>query len=458
MNDRPLSLWHDTLPSAEHIARPRLDIDLDTDVAIVGGGYTGLWTAYYLRKLKPDLSVTVLDANIAGFGASGRNGGWATAELAMGLDKMTALHGADKSKAMFRAMFDTIDEMQTVLTAELINCDFTKGGSLNAASHLVHIERLTAQRDAWRRHGFDENDIRWLNKSEVESRVNANGLLGANFHPHCAAIHPAKLVRGLAHAVERHGATIYENSPVKKILPHQVELDYATVRARFVIRATEGFTQSLHSHRRDLLPLYSYMVATEPLPDEVLRQLGWSGRETFKDARNLIIYAQITADGRIAFGGRGAPYHFGSAVKPEFDRDNTVHEKIVKSMHDLFPMVRDAKITHRWGGPLGVPRNWHSSVNFDPETGLASAGGYVGDGVAASNLAGRCLAHLIIGDGHPLTKLAWVQHRSRRWEVEPFRYIGVNGLLKLSDQMDKHERRTGKPDRIRKKILDFWVG
>lgn len=458
MNERPLSLWHDTLPSAEHIARQCLDRNLDTDVAIVGGGYTGLWTAYYLQQLRPDLSVTVLDANIAGYGASGRNGGWATAELAMGLDKMTALHGAEKSSAMFRAMFDTIDELQNVLTAESIDCDFVKGGSLNAASHPVHIERLTAQRDVWRRHGFGEDDIRWLNKNEVEDRLSANGLLGANFHPHCAAIHPAKLVRGLAQVVERSGATIYENSPVRKISPHRVELDKATVTARFVIRATEGFTRSLRSHRRNLLPLYSYMVATEPLPADVLRQLGWSGRETFKDARNLIIYSQITADGRIAFGGRGAPYHFGSAVKPEFDWDNAVHEKIVKSMHELFPMVRDAKITHRWGGPLGVPRNWHSFVNFDQVTGMASAGGYVGDGVAASNLAGRCLAHLINADDHPLTKLAWVQSRSRRWEVEPFRYLGVNGLLKLSDQMDKHERRTGKPDRIRKKILDFWVG
>lgn len=458
MIERPLSLWHDTLSSTEDVARPSVEGILDTDVAVVGGGYTGLWTAYYLQKLRPDLSVAVLDANFAGFGASGRNGGWATAELAMGLDKMTSLHGAERSSAMFRAMFDTIDELQHVLATESIDCDFVKGGSLNAASHPVHVDRLTAQRDVWRRHGFGEEDIRWLNKGEVEDRLSASGLLGANFHPHCAAIHPAKLVRGLAQVVERSGATIYENSRVRKISPHRVELDHASIRAKFVIRATEGFTQSLHSHRRNLLPLYSYMVATEPLPPEVLRQLGWSGRETFKDARNLIIYAQITADNRIAFGGRGAPYHFGSAVKPEFDWDNSVHEKIIRSMRELFPMVRDAKITHRWGGPLGVPRNWHSFVNFDQATGMGSAGGYVGDGVAASNLAGRCLAHLINDDGHPLTKLAWVQHRSRRWEVEPFRYLGVNGLLKLSDQMDKHERRTGKPDRIRRKILDFWVG
>ncbi len=458
MIDPPISLWHDMLPPDEHIARPSLDQDIECDVAIVGGGYTGLWTAYYLHKLQPDLSITVMDANIAGFGASGRNGGWATAELAMGLDKMTAIHGAEKSKEMFRAMFDTIDEMQNVLTAEAIDCDFVKGGSLNAASHEVQIERLNAQRDVWRRHGFGEDDIRWLSKSEVDSRIGAHGLLGANFHPHCAAIHPAKLVRGLARVVERNGTTIYESSPVRKISPHQVELDHAKVRARYVVRATEGFTRSLATHRRRLLPLYSYMVATEPLPRDVLAQLRWTGRETFKDARNLIIYAQITTDGRIAFGGRGAPYHFGSSVKPEFDRDNSVHEKIIKSMRELFPMARDAKVTHRWGGPLGVPRNWHSSVEFDQQTGMASAGGYVGDGVAASNLAGRCLAHLITGDGHPLTELAWVQHRSRRWEVEPFRYVGVNGLLKMSDQMDKHERRTGKPDRVRKKILDFWIG
>jgi len=171
----------------------------------------------------------------------------------------------------------------------------------------------------------------------------------------------------------------------------------------------------------------------------------------------MIIYVQITSDGRIAFGGRGAPYHFGSRVKPEYDNHNEIHQRIISSMHEIFPFTKDLEITHRWGGPLGVPRNWKPSVNFDPQSGIASLGGYVGDGVAATNLAARTLAHLITGDQHPLTNLAWVNHPSRKWEVEPFRYFGINGLLRLSSSIDKHENKTGKPDKLRSNILETFI-
>ena len=171
------------------------------------------------------------------------------------------------------------------------------------------------------------------------------------------------------------------------------------------------------------------MIATEPLAERVWAQIGWSGMDTLADGRHLIIYAQRTADGRIAFGGRGAPYHFASRIRDDFDRDRAVFADLRRVLHELFPAVAGARVTHEWGGPLGVPRDWYSSVGFDPVTRVGWAGGYVGDGVSTTNLAGRTLADLVLGRDSELTALPWVNHRSPRWEPEPFRWVGINAGL-----------------------------
>jgi glycine/D-amino acid oxidase-like deaminating enzyme len=191
------------------------------------------------------------------------------------------------------------------------------------------------------------------------------------------------------------------------------------------------------------------MIATEPLPDATWEEIGLRQRETFNDARHLIIYGQRTADGRFAFGGRGAPYHYGSVVRPEFDRNASTHAAIARTLRTLFPVIGDAAITHRWGGPLGVARDWTCSVGLDRERGFAWAGGYVGDGVATTNLAGRTLADLITGRDTELTHLLWVGHRSRRWEPEPLRWLGIRGGLRLPAGADRAEARTGRPARLR---------
>jgi glycine/D-amino acid oxidase-like deaminating enzyme len=186
------------------------------------------------------------------------------------------------------------------------------------------------------------------------------------------------------------------------------------------------------------------MIATEPLPDELWARIGLAERQTFSDFRHVVIYGQRTGDGRIAFGGRGAPYHFGSAVQPAFDRDRRVHQALHATLVELFPMLADTAITHRWGGPLGIARDWFPSVGLDPRTGLAWAGGYVGDGVSTTNLAGRTLADLILERSTDITTLPWVGHRSPRWEPEPLRYIGINAGLRLASAADRAEERTGR--------------
>jgi glycine/D-amino acid oxidase-like deaminating enzyme len=198
-------------------------------------------------------------------------------------------------------------------------------------------------------------------------------------------------------------------------------------------------------------------VATEPLPADFWSSARLDGRATFADYRHMIIYGQRTADDRIAFGGRGAPYHFGSAVRPSFDGVPAVHRLLRETLVELFPALRSAQFTHAWGGPLGIPRDWHSSVGFDRATGLAWAGGYVGDGVATTNLAGRTLADLITGADTDLVHLPWVNHRSPRWEAEPFRWLGVNAGLWTMKLADHTEVRRGRPSRVAAR-LDRLLG
>ena len=456
---RAVSFWLDSLPADHSLAtRQQLPGDVTADVAIVGAGYTGLWTAYYLKQIDPSLCVVVVEAEFAGFGASGRNGGWLSALLPMSFETMAKQHGRHGAVAMQRTMHDAVDEVARVTQKEGIDCHLAKGGYLNLARTAPQVERVHELLKYYRSWGFGEEDYRWLPADEASARLNATKVLGSGYTPHCAAIHPARLVRGLAETVERAGVTIYEQTRVLELGDRKLRCETGTVSADVVVRATEGFTARLPGHRRTVAPIYSLMIATEPLPDSFFAEVGWAQRETFNDDRRLIIYGQRTADNRIAFGGRGAPYHFGSAIKPEFDRHTAVQDSLRALLGEMFPALGDAKVTHRWGGPIGAPRDWYCSVGFDQAQGQAWAGGYVGDGVTTTNLAGRTLADLITRRDTDVVSLPWVNHHSRKWEPEPLRWLGINTMLRLPVGADRFEERTGKTEKWRSKILEHFIG
>jgi glycine/D-amino acid oxidase-like deaminating enzyme len=437
------SLWEDDPGVRPSKPRPSLHGDLEVDVVIVGAGYTGLWTAYYLRLYAPQLSVAVLERARVGFGASGRNGGWCSAVFPVGLDALDRRHGPGSGARMQRAMNDTLDEIVGVCAREGIDARIARGGWIDAARNEAQVARLRAQIDQARRHGFDDDQLRWLPPDAAAERLRATRLLGATYTPHVASLHPARLVNGLAAVVERHGARIFEETAVTSLGPRVATTGHGIVRAGTVVRATEAFTRNLPGLKRQVLPVYSLMIATEPLDDRRWDQIGLTHRETFSDARHQIIYGQRTADGRLAFGGRGAPYHFGSAVDPRHDRHRRVRAALADALVDLLPPLRDVRVTHHWGGPLGISRDWHPSVHLDRVTGLADAGSYVGDGVATANLAGRTLAALVSGRDDDLTRLPWVGHRSRRWEPEPLRWLGINAALRAAMVLDRLEERGG---------------
>ncbi|RRQ77183.1 FAD-dependent oxidoreductase [Streptomyces griseofuscus] len=435
-----ISFWYvdDGLPAV----REPLPGDATADVVIVGGGYTGLWTAYYLKKAAPFLRITVLEQKFCGYGASGRNGGWLYNGIA-GRDRYAKLHGREAAVRLQQAMNDTVDEVIAVAGAEGIEADLHKGGVLEVATTPAQLARLRAFHEHELSYG--EKDRELYGARETAERIRVADAVGSAWTPHGARLNPVKLVKGLAATVEALGVVIHEMTPVTEIRPKHAVTPYGTVRAPYVLRCTEGFTASLKGQKRTWLPMNSSMIATEPLTEAQWAAIGWAGRETLGDMAYAYMYAQRTADGRIALGGRGVPYRFGSRT----DNDGRTQRATVEALRDIlvrfFPSLAGVAVTHAWSGVLGVPRDWCATVTLDRATGLGWAGGYVGSGVATTNLAARTLRDLVQQDSGQagrteLTELPWVGHKVRKWEPEPFRWLGVHGMYATYHTADHRER------------------
>jgi glycine/D-amino acid oxidase-like deaminating enzyme len=442
-----VSFWFEQLGGMPE-PRPALEGRLEADVCIVGGGYTGLWTAYELRCANPSLEVAVLEREVAGFGASGRNGGWVLGLVSGSRAGWVERGGPEGALDLERAIRATVGEVGRVVDVEGIDCDFVKGGTLVVAQSELELARLRAQHGGDRDFGLGADDSVLLDADGLAERVRVRGAEGGLFSPHCARVQPAKLVRGLAEAVERRGVTIYEQTEVLGIEPGRAWSKAGEVRARWIVRATEAYTSNLPGLRRVLAPINSAMIATEPLPPAAWRELGWDGCETMLDGRRVYAYLQRTADGRIALGGRGVPYLYGSRTAREEAPPRETIESLRGRLIDLFGEAADVEVAGAWQGVLGVSRTWRPAVGIDAGRGLAWAGGYAGDGVAASNLAGRTLRDLILGADTELTRLPWVGPPERAWEPEPLRYAGIHAVHKLLRAADRAEGRTGQPSRL----------
>jgi glycine/D-amino acid oxidase-like deaminating enzyme len=423
--------------------RPSLPRPEEADVCIVGAGYTGLWTAYYLKGMRPDLRVVVLEAAFAGYGASGRNGGWVTSALPGSRARYArGPRGAAGVRALEAALRATVDEIGRVCEAEGIAADFVKGGRISVATSPSQLARLRAGLAHDRTWGDGEDIVTFLPRDEMRARINVAAALGGLYWPDSARVQPAALAAGLAAAAERRGADIYEATPVTAILPGDraiARTPFGDVRAKSVLRCTEGFTAGLPGSRRVLLPMNSSMVVTEPLPDSAWKDIGWDAFETLGDEAHAYMYAQRTADGRIALGGRGVPYRFASKTDSFGVTSPETAAALGEVLRRMFPAAAAVPLEQAWCGVLGVPRDWCASVTYHSASGLGWAGGYTGHGVAAANLAGRTLADLALGRSSDLTSLPWVGHRSRSWEPEPARWAGVHSLYalyRLSDRLE----------------------
>jgi glycine/D-amino acid oxidase-like deaminating enzyme len=448
--------WAQLDPAERRLRRAPLAGDTQADVAIVGAGYTGLWTALSLLRADPAIRVVVLEASVAGAGASSRNGGWCSALLPLPWDDVARRFGAAAADAWEQAIRNAVPDIEQTLRSEGIDCGFARDGVLQTASDPAQLARLRGEVAAARARGQGPEHLALLSADGARALVGSPHALGGTFSPHCAAVQPALLVRGLAHAVERRGGVVAEATRAWALEPGRVRTDRGDVRARYVVRATEGYTAGLPGARRDLLPMVSSMIATEPLPATTWERLGWARRVTFFDGRRHLFYAQRTADGRIAFGGRGAPYRWGSRIEDPVRRLDHWAAGLRRLLVEQFPVLAGVRITHRWGGVLGVPRGWLPAVRLDPGTGLATAGGYSGDGVALAHLAGRTLADLLLGRRSPLVQLPMVGVPLRRWEPEPARWAGARTVAALAVSADRAEAR-GALRPLRARVVDRFA-
>ncbi len=436
-------LWWDAVTG--YTPRTRLEGDVDADVAIVGAGYTGLWTAHYLLEEDPALRIVVVERDHVGYGASGRNGGWCYDGFAASLERIERESDLQTARRFAAALRASVDEVGRVADQLGLDIHYRKGGSIEFLRNRGQLARAEADVAAARRYGWTDDELRVVGPDEALDIARASGVLGGLVSAHAAAIQPALLVHGLADVLERRGVRIFENTPATSLQRERVDTPTGTVRAPMIVQATEGYTARMPGLKRRLVPLYSLMIATEPLSDALWSDIGLADHQLFSDYRHLVIYGQRTMDGRIAFGGRGAPYDYGSRIRDGNSFQASDFEYVRLALVDLFPQLEGVAITHRWSGVLGVSRDWYPRVVIDRRAGIAWAGGYVGSGVAVSNLAGRTLAQLVVGHDGELTCFPWVNRSMREWEPEPFRWLGINGALAVMKSADRVEARTGKP-------------
>ena len=435
-----VSFWIDQLGPITK--REPLPSDINVDIAIVGAGFTGLWTAYYLLQERPDLSVAIVEKEFAGFGASGRNGGWLSAEAPGKMDNYANSRGIEAAVDLQRAMFTTVDEVLRVAHEHNIDDSIQKDGLLYVATNDAQLERLKQRVEDSAQWGWGPDDIGMLNADELAQRVNVQDAIGALYTPHAARVHPGRLVRGLAEVVESLGAKIYEDTAALRIEAGVVHTDRGRVSAKKIGVTLEGYQATLAGRSRRMLPMNSSMIITEPLSEETWAEIGWHGAETLGDGAHGFTYTQRTADGRIALGGRGVPYHYADS----FDWNGRTDERAVKTMierlNTLFPATQGVPIAHTWTGVLGVPRDWSATVTLNPKTGIGMAGGYVGHGVSGTNLAGRTLKDFILGKDTDLTHLGWVDRSPRKWEPEPLRWLGATTFYRVYEVADAQENKN----------------
>ena len=473
-----VSYWLETCGD-DLTPRPPLNGSTTADVAILGAGYTGLWTALELLKREPGLRVVVVEREIAGFGASGRNGAWCTPDLNISIGELARRYGRAAAHDTQQATYDAVDAVGRACAEEGIDAGWHKGGAIYAARGTHQLPDLEAAHEEYVRFGFGERYER-LTAAETAERIKIQGALGALATPDCAVVHPGRLVRGLARAVERRGGIIHERTAVTGFTPRRgpapgaagraggaggaaaqaggpvLHTAQGDVSASSVVLAGEAWLQELPQLRRQLIPVYSLIVLSEPLSEAQWETIGWADRQCLSSFRLSIDYLSRTEDGRILFGGRGAPYHFGSRIEPAYDHHPPTHALLETMAREWFPALREVHFSHAWGGPLGMPRDWMPSFSYDPRRGVASARGYIGHGVANANLAGRTLADLITERRSALTELPTANHRSPDWEPEPFRWLGVRYAQQAFGGIDAKAERSGRP--ARGPSLARWVG
>lgn len=431
----------------------------DADVVIVGGGYTGLWSAYHLLESDPAMRIVVVEGETIGFGASGRNGGFAMTLLDMSLALLRRNHGHAAACAAHRAVARSVDEIGQTIEREGIDCEWRHGGLMVVATNPAQLDRVELDLRTADELGLD--GFSRLTAAQARAEVDSPTYLGALREEHCGVLHPAKLARGLAAAVEARGATIFERSPVTGIDEHgrrlRVDTAAGSVVADQVVLATNAWAGHQPWVGRQVVPLYTYIALTEPLTDEQWASVGWESHCGVEDKRNYVHYYRRTADGRILWGGSDGIIRFGGRISPRHDRDVRTFDRLQTTFRRTFPQLDDVRFTHHWGGPVAITANFVPAFTTLCEGRMHAGVGYNGHGVAPSHTGGKILRDKVLGHASELTELCFVDRPVTPFPPEPLRWVGAElsrkALLRQDARNDAGKGGRGEMDPLMMKVL-----
>jgi len=419
------SLWLDLVEESLD-PLPSLEDELQADVVIVGAGFAGLWSAYFLKQKAPDVNVVIVEKEIAGFGASGRNGGACSAWWEDIFPWLKDPRTREAAVRFQRRLIETVSRIGDIAEAEGIDCHFSHEGLIVTAANEREVAQFSKAVHVLSKYGFAADDHRLLDEAATRSRIEVQGACSSFFTPHTAAVQPALLARGLAKVLRAKGVRLYERSPVRAVKPRQVVTLRGSVRAETVLMAPGAFVSELAGFRRQLAPIHSQMIATAPLDKTLQEAIGLKRPRSF--AMTGGGYGQLTADGRIAFGARGI-YYFGSRIRKRFGVDARDSKHIWTLLLSYFPALEGVPMTHAWGGPMGISRDERPFVFLDTSRQFGWVGGNGPAGVAQSCMAGDAMADLVLGLDTPRVNDPWViDSMPRVWEPEPLRWLGINGV------------------------------
>ena len=440
--DSPLSLW--LAEYGDYRPEPALQDDLEVDVAVIGGGLTGMATAIALKRRDPSLEVAVLEARSVGYGASGRNGSFAMTVIGLGFGTTAMLRGKEFLRRAHTYMERCVDELERFIDDSALDCDKIRPGFLRVATTPSYVKRLQKQVELMESLGFE--GISWLDATATRSMVDSERYLGAMWEPRLVLVNPAKLVREERRVALELGVRVFEDTPVLAVAQarggqgaepaHRLLTPEGALTARKLAFATNAYSHLFDQLERFQLPAFTYMIATEPLSAEQLAPIGWHGGQGIEDARNLIHYYRLTPDKRIVLGG--GPVGLTTGGDLDADSDEQAWRHLEQYLHWLWPHLSGVAITHRWGGPFSVTLDLTPALGYiGDERSAVYALGCIGHGVSMSYLNGEVLSELLLGGGRGLAdECPFVNRRVIPWPREPVATIAeraIRGYLQVED-------------------------
>jgi glycine/D-amino acid oxidase-like deaminating enzyme len=429
------SFWLATY--GDYLPNPSLQGDLKVDIAIIGGGFTGLSAAYNLLKDDQGLSVAVLEGDVVGFGASGRNGGFSMTLFGLEPAVTKAIFGHQRTIEAHRYMERAVDYVDQLINEHNIQSDYWYPGFLRAATTPGYVKRIQHDLEILTSMGI--TGITWIDSDQIRNEVNSPHFLGGWWEPRSGLLNPAKQVRELKRIAVQLGSQVYEETPVIEIqrgTDFKIITPKGNVFAKKVVFATNAYSHLFPQLKRKQVPAFTHMVVTEPLSQAQLERIGWKNRQGLEDARNLVHYFRLTIDNRLTMGGSDVSLAYGGDM--EHDLNSHTFADLERDIIWLFPHLKGIQITHRWGGPVSIPLDMAPAIGYLGDQRAIYSLGCVGHGVSMTHLNGRTLADLALERKTDLTDVWFVNRRMIPWPPEPIRMVAsqaIRGYLRLEDSI-----------------------